>query len=181
MTDSPSVVPRIPWSWGATVDERRRAYPCDDLLPDADVAMFRAVSVSAPRTEVFRWLCQLRVAPYSYDWIDNGFRRSPTGLDPALQQLEVGQTFMSIFKLTSYETDRHLTLRIFRRRAITLFGELAVTYAVTGDASHSRLAAKLLVRSGSGRLRSAKRWLLAWGDLIMMRRQLLTLKGLAEG
>ena len=170
----------MPWSWGATVDERARHFPCDDLLSDADVAMFRAVSVDAPRTTTFCWLCQLRVAPYSYDWIDNGFRRSPTTLDPVLQQLEIGQTFMSIFGLASYETDHHLTLASRTRRAVELFGDLAVTYAVIDDGEGCRLLAKLVMRSRTGVNGLLQRRLLPWGDLFMMRRQLLTLKDLAE-
>jgi hypothetical protein len=29
------------------------------------------VEIAAQPEEVFRWICQLRVAPYSYDWINH--------------------------------------------------------------------------------------------------------------
>ncbi|MCX5731216.1 MAG: hypothetical protein NTY18_07665 [Deltaproteobacteria bacterium] len=35
------------------------------------------VTVAAPATVLFRWLCQLRVAPYSYDRLDDGSPRHP--------------------------------------------------------------------------------------------------------
>ena len=63
----------------------------------------------APAEVVYRWLCQLRVAPYSYDWIDNRGRRSPRELTPGLEQLAEGQTVM-IFRLVSFAWGRHLTL-----------------------------------------------------------------------
>src|SRR5262249_6937940 len=67
-------------TWGSTPAERRMQFPCDRHLPACDDALFRAVSVAAPAPLLFRWLCQLRVAPYSYDWLDNFGRRSPRQL-----------------------------------------------------------------------------------------------------
>ena len=58
-------------TWGTTEDERAAAYPVDDVLPDAEQWLFRGIDVAAPAALTFRWLCQLRAAPYSYDWIDN--------------------------------------------------------------------------------------------------------------
>ncbi len=56
---------------------------------------------------VFRWLCLLEVAPYSYDWIDNLGRRSPRTLTPGTEDLEVGQEFL-VSRLLEFEPDRHI-------------------------------------------------------------------------
>jgi hypothetical protein len=168
------------WQWGSTAEERARPYPCDALLPDHDRAdaMFRAVTVDAPAAAVFRWLCQLRVAPYSYDWLDNFGRRSPRALTPGADELEPGQRVMGIFELAGFERDRQLTLRL-RRPGI--FPPLAVSYLVVPiDTGRCRLVAKLVVRSRPGPWDRIGRWIFPWLDLVMMRKQLLTLKQLAE-
>jgi hypothetical protein len=160
-------------SWGATADERALALPCDEVLPDATATCWRAVTIDAPAARVFPWLCQLRAAPYSYDLIDNFGQRSPRELDPALQDLAEGQRFMTIFRLVSFERDRHVTLRTLRSGP---FGDVAVTYALLGDgADRCRLLAKIRA-TGPRALSPALPWL----DLPMMRKQLLTLKELAE-
>ena len=166
-------------TWGSTATERERPFPCDRYLPDHDDALYRAVGVDAPAPVVFRWLCQLKVAPYSYDWIDNFGRRSPRRLIPGLEQLEVGQRFMGGFELVEFEPDRHLTLRML---GSPVLGSAAVTYAVVpaGDRA-SRLVVKLLLRySQLFPLAFVARWLGPFLDLVMMRKQLLTLKELAE-
>ncbi len=56
-------------SWGTTVEERKLRFPCDRVLPNYNEAYYRGVTVLAEPATVFPWLCQLRVAPYSYDWI----------------------------------------------------------------------------------------------------------------
>ena len=69
-------------TWGSSVGERARTYPCDELLERADKALFRAVTVGAPSQLVFEWLCQLQAAPYSYDWIDHGDVAVPASSTP---------------------------------------------------------------------------------------------------
>ncbi len=173
----------VAYTWGTTAAERALAYPCDGYVQVPRYELFRGVSVHAPAATVFRWLCQLRAAPYSYDWIDNGGRRSPRRLTPGLDVLEPGQQVMRIFELVEFEQDRSITVRIIERgRASRLFGSLAVTYmAVEGPEGDTRLLAKLSIHRSRGLIARAMRLVLPWGDLVMMRRQLLNLKRLAEG
>ena len=171
---------RTTHTWGSTAEERELDFPCDRYLPAADGAVYRAVSVDAPAAVLFRWLCQLRAAPYSYDWIDNLGRRSPQELTPGLEDLELGQAVMTIFELVEFEQDRHLTIEM--RRLRRLFGEIAGTYLIVPiDGGRCRLVVKLAIRWPRAPVWgwAARAWLPA-GDLVMMRRQLLNLKSLAE-
>jgi len=170
----------IPNNWGAEPEELAAAFPCDALLVPPDERLFRALTVQAPAARVFRWLCQLRVAPYSYDWIDNWGRHSPRQLTAGLEELRVGQPVMGIFELASFERDRHLTLRLADAEAKRWFGDIAGTYAVQERGSATRLLGKLVVRHRRSSLGRVMRRTLPWGDLIMMRKQFLTLKQLAE-
>lgn len=164
-------------SWGVTEAERRRAFPCDDHMEGSDQVMFRGVDVGASPEVLFRWLCQLRAAPYSYDLLDNFGRRSPRELTDGLERLEPGQRFMSIFRLVEFDPGRSITLR----HRGGLFGDVVVTYAAEPEpAGASRLLVKMLVRYPGGLRRRPMSVVLPWGDLVMMRKQLLTLKGLAE-
>ncbi|MFC9897572.1 hypothetical protein ACFVMC_28100 [Nocardia sp. NPDC127579] len=155
-------------NWGATSAEQEHRYPCDELNPQG-IQLDRAITIDAPVSVVFRWLCQLRVAPYSYDLLNNGGKRSPREFTPGLDRLEVGQKFMSMFELVSFEVDRHLTM--------TASDRITVTYAVSSITGGTRLIirtrARVPVPAVSGPL-------LGYGDLVMSRKQLRTLRDLAE-
>ena len=169
--------PSVVESWGSTATERAGSYPCDRLIEHPDGVVFRAVDIAAPPALVFRWLCQLRIAPYSYDWIDNLGRRSPARLHEGLDQLEVGQRFMTIFRLVTFEHGRSITLD----STTALFGRVVGSYVVVpAGADHSRLVVKLLLATRRTLWGTIMRALLPPGDLVMMRKQLLTLKALAE-
>jgi hypothetical protein len=173
-------------TWGTEPPERSRPFPCDGVISLPDASLYRGLTIDASPVIVFRWLCQMRAAPYSYDWIDNGGARSPRQLTPGLDDLAIGQEVMRIFRLVSFEGDSHLTLRLKdKSSASQTFGDIVVSYVVVplienGRTSRSRLVVKLIAkypRSLQGRMLRA---LLPWGDLIMMRRQLLNFKKLAE-
>ena len=177
-----TAMPSISGTWGTTPEERRLAFPCDNMIAEPDDALYRGISVSASPTTLFRWLCQMRAAPYSYDWIDNGGRQSPRNLTPGLEKLAIGQDFMRIFDLSAFEMDRHVTLRLKpKSSASRTFGDLAVSYLIVpGVKGNCRLLVKLIVKHPRGFYGTLMRTVLPWGDLIMMRRQLLNLKRLAE-
>jgi hypothetical protein len=110
--------------WGSTAHQRAQAYPCDRLVAAPNLILFRAVGVDAPKGILFRWLCQLRAAPYSYDWLDNFGRESPRTRDPELERLTVGDRVMTLFRLADFARDQHLTLVLDKTG---LFGDLALT------------------------------------------------------
>ena len=165
-------------AWGATADELARSYPADAMLDGPVVTMTRAVAVDAPAAIGWRWLCQIAVAPYSYDRLDNRGRPSPRELTPGADDLRIGQ-LMTIFRLTDFEPGHHWS-GVTVPKAARLFGDVAVTYAVEPVTDTS---CRMVCRFTVGQ-RGILEWLrthaLAWGDLVMMRKQLLTLKELAE-
>ena len=172
----------VAYTWGTVEAERRLPFPCDHIVERADSAYFRGITIHAAPAGLFRWLCQMRVAPYSYDWIDNRGRRSPPTLTPGMDDLAIGQSVMQIFTLVEFARDRHLTLRIKHGTgAFSMFGDLAITYLIVPEErERCRLLVKIVVRYPRGFRGALMRWGLPWGDLLMMRRQLLNLRRLAE-
>lgn len=166
------------WNWNATERDWWAFYPCDRHIHSPYREMMRAIDIEAPLDVVYRWICQLKVAPYSYDWLDNFGRRSPRRPTPGADELAVGQNFM-VGPIVEFEKDHHITAAVDPRFA-RLYGYFSMTYLVrpTGPAS-----CHLVVK---GDLECSRWWervrvfLLVWGDLVMMRKQLLTLKALAE-
>lgn len=124
----------------------------------------------------------MRAAPYSYDLLDNCGRQSPQTLTPGLDQLEIGQDLMGIFNLVDFTQNVHVTMRVRpNTRASRLFGDIAGSYLIEPNRGSCRLLVKLIVRYPRSLLSRLMRKVLPWGDLIMMRRQLLNFKRLAEG
>ena len=63
----------------ATPREQALALPGDELIPNAIDTLTHAVTVAGARNELWPWLAQMgadRAGWYSYDWVDNGGRRS---------------------------------------------------------------------------------------------------------
>jgi hypothetical protein len=156
--------------WGVTPDEIARRYPCDDLVTSPALEVWRGVTVHAPPEQVWPWVVQIRLAPYSYDWIDNLGRRSPRELRD-LPEPSPGQPFTTaagrrLGRVVSVTPGEQLTARIM--------GAL-MSYVLVPHGATTRLLLKVVAARG--------RWyapLLSVGDLVMARRQLLNLKQLAE-
>ncbi len=169
----------VPQAWNVTPSEVAAEYPCDRLVPMPVQRWTRGIDIEAPATVVFRWLCQLREAPYSYDWIDNLGRRSPRTLTSGAEALATGQRLL-IADITDFAEDEHLTGRAIPA-AERLYGVVALSYHVTPTSpTTSRLVVRLLLHPPTHWWQAVRTQLLAWGDLIMMRKQLITLKELAE-
>ena len=79
-------------NWGATDEDIRRLMPGDAAFMHSP-ATTRAITIRARPEDVWPWLVQIgygRGGWYSYDWIDNDAKPSARGIDPALQDLDIG-------------------------------------------------------------------------------------------
>ena len=172
-----------PRFWNTTPADLAGSFGCDTALTSIDDIYVRAISIEASPAVIYSWLCQLRVAPYSYDWIDNLGRRSPRTRTKGLTELSGGERFMYIFDLVAFERDHAVTIKLSAHPVVAyLAGSCAITYRI--DPGHvpngSRLVVKLALTYPRGPNGWLMRMLLPRGDLFMMRKQLLTLKSLAE-
>jgi hypothetical protein len=84
-----------PWHlrWGATTEEVKASMPGDKIVPRAGFTATRALTVAAPRQEVWPWIMQVgygRGGFYSYDLVDNGGRRSADRIESQYQSLQPG-------------------------------------------------------------------------------------------
>ena len=157
--------------WGVSAAEVTRRYPCDDVVRTPVLQAWRGVTVRAGPRDVWPWVAQIRLAPYSYDWLDNLGRRSPRRLH-GLPDPVPGDYFTAAFggrpvgRVVSVTPGEQLTGRI---------KGAAMSYVLVPEGPTTRLLLKIVARPG--RLTAP---LLSAGDLIMARRQLLNLARLAE-
>jgi hypothetical protein len=157
--------------WGVSDSEMLRSYPCDACVASPTLRAWRGVSVDAPAEAVWPWVTQVRLAPYSYDWLDNLGRHSPRQL-VGLSEPHVGESFTTaggreLGRIVSVDPGKQLTGSIM--------GAFMSYVLVEQDHRTTRLLLKVVMRTN--------RWVargLSVGDLVMARRQLLNFKQLAE-
>ncbi|MCU1599692.1 MAG: polyketide cyclase [Frankiales bacterium] len=128
------------------------------------------MSVAAPPSAVWPWVRQIRLAPYSYDWVDNLGRRSPRTLSD-LPDPVPGDRFST--SGGRFPLGRVLAVVPGESLTASIMGAV-MSYVVAPDGPGSRLLLKIVV---------PRHWWsvpLAVGDWPMARKQLLTLKNLAE-
>lgn len=158
--------------WGVTDEEVARPYPCDEFVRSPNLEVWRGVTVHASPSEVWPWVTQIQLAPYSYDLVDNLGHRSPRRL------LDVptprpGEHFTRTAnrpqgRLLSLEAGVHYTGSI-------MGSVMSYVLVPMDDDTATRLLLKVVMRVSP--------WLapvLSLGDLVMARRQLSNLKRLAE-
>jgi hypothetical protein len=156
--------------WGVTDAEIARRYPCDDVVTSPVLQAWRGVTVGATPDRLWPWVTQIRLAPYSYDWIDNLGRRSPRVLR-GLAEPVAGEPFTTA---ATRRLGRILSVSPFEQLTGQIAGAV-MSYVLVPKGDATRLLMKIVIANG--------RWiapLVSVGDLVMARRQLLNFKQLAE-
>src|SRR5205823_982583 len=129
--------------WGVSDSETLRPYPCDAFVASPTLRAWRGVSVAAPPEAVWPWVAQVRLAPYSYDWIDNLGRRSPREL-AGLPEPQAGERFTTaggrkMGRIVSVDPGRQLTG--------TIMGAVMSYVLVPQDHDTTRLLLKIVMRA----------------------------------
>jgi hypothetical protein len=156
---------------GVSDSEILRSYPYDDYVVSPTLQAWRGVRVEAPAAAVWPWVAQVRLAPYSYDWIDNLGRRSPREL-VGLPEPRVGEAFTTA---GGRKRGRIVSVNPGQQLTGTIMGAFMSYVLVPEEHTTTRLLLKVVMHTS--------RWAalgLCVGDLVMARRQLLNLKQLAE-
>ena len=172
--------------WGATRDEIASAVIGDDLCPNARIVATRCITIAAPPEAVFPWLRQMgfgRAGWYSYDWIDNLGRKSATTIEPELQTLTSGGVLPggpADFEAVIVDPPRALVMRLAQKGRATKNTTFVLAYELRDCPEGTRLVTRMRARINAPGGPIIEKFLLAPGDGIMLRRQLLNVARRAE-
>jgi hypothetical protein len=169
-----------PWmrSWGATVEERARALPGDELVANPSIEITHAVTIEAPIEEVWPWLAQIgqdRGGFYSYEWLENlaGCEmRNADQVHPEWQRREIGE------RVSLHPAIPGLAVTLFEPgHCIGLEGWGVFLVEPAGPGA-TRLIARGRIPSGAAAV--SYRTLLELPHFVMQRKMLLGIKARAE-
>ena len=168
--------------WGATAEEINNSVVGDDLCSDATVVATRSITIGAAPQEVFPWIRQMgfgRAGWYSYDWLDNLGRKSATTIHDEWQSVEAGDKIPSgpiSFTAAIVDAPRHFVLEIqsLGKKSPKLHFTLA--YELRDNPQGTRLVTRMRSRINLPLGSLFEKLILAPGDGIMLRRQLLNIK-----
>jgi hypothetical protein len=168
-------------TWGATPAEVAGAVVGDELLPDARVTATRCITIAAAADDVFPWLRQMgfgRAGWYSYDWIDNLGRRSARSINPEWQNVQSGDVVPGGpvgFEAVIVDAPRVFVLRVAGSGRMAQRVGFTLAYELRDCKEGTRLVTRMRARLNIPGGRFIERFLLAPGDGIMLRRQLLNI------
>lgn len=172
--------------WGSTTEERASAVVGDDLCPNARIIATRCITIAAPPEAVFPWLRQMgfgRAGWYSYDWIDNVGRKSATSIEPHLQTLDAGGVLPggpADFEAVVVDPPRALVMRLAQKGSASRRINFVLAYELRNCPEGTRLVTRMRARIDAFGGPIIEKLLLAPGDGIMLRKQLLNLAQRAE-
>ncbi len=188
--------------WGATPIELRRAWPGDELSPQAVEISTRAITINAPIDTVWAWLVQIgqdRAGFYSYTWLENLFRCAMPRVDrivPEWQERTLGDTVWLARRDRYHGEARQKVVQIIRGHVLTLASPSDWGRILRRESSHGGTWAFILVPIDAGTTRLVVRsrgpeaptylgrlfWVAVFepAHFIMERKMMLRLKTLAE-
>jgi hypothetical protein len=158
-----------------------------DSLPaisDSDCReLLRCIEVRANPSDIFVWLKQLRIAPYSYDFIDNRWRKSPDYIIENLPPLKVNTHYLLAFHIFEFEENSFIACRFCEpiNPPVNLYMKgLFIEYRIVVQGTRTILWCKTKGYFNADIFSKGFFFIFSVANRIMMTRQLKNIKKLSE-
>jgi len=145
--------------------------------------LLRCIEVRANASDIFVWLKQLRIAPYSYDFIDNRGRKSPDYIIENLPPLKVNTHYLLAFHIFEFEENSFIACRFCEpiNPPLTLYMKgLFIEYRIAEQGTRTKLWCKIKGYFNTDIASKGFYFIFSVVNKIMMARQLKNIKKLSE-
>ncbi|MBG0859910.1 MAG: hypothetical protein IQL11_10420 [Bacteroidales bacterium] len=143
----------------------------------------RCVEIQAGASDIFTWLKQLRIAPYSYDLIDNRGRRSPRFIIENLPPLRVKSHFLLAFHIFEFEENSFIVSRFcepVNPPVNQYMKDLFFEYRIVEEGPKAKLWCKIIGHFNKNISSKGFFFIFSVVNKIMMVRQFRNIKRLSE-
>jgi len=158
-----------------------------DSLPDITNTycreLLRCIEINAGAPDIFVWLKQLRVAPYSFDVVDNRCKKSPDYIIQNLPPLKISTHFLLAFHIKEFEENSFITGRYCEpiNSPVNLYmRDMYIEYRIKEKATNTILWCKIKGYFNTDIASRGFFFIFSVVNKIMMGRQLCNLKRLSE-
>jgi hypothetical protein len=145
--------------------------------------LLRCVEIKAGASDIFVWLKQLRIAPYSYDFIDNRCRKSPDYIIENLPPLKVNTHYLLSFHIFEFMENSFIACRICEpiNQPLNFYmKDMFIEYRIEEQETKAKLWCKLKGYYNGDISSKGFFFIFSILNKIMMTRQLKNIKKLSE-
>jgi hypothetical protein len=145
--------------------------------------LLRCIEISANPSDIFVWLKQLRIAPYSYDFIDNRCRKSPDYIIENLPPLKVNTHYLLAFHIFEFEESSFIVCRFCEpiNSPVNLYMKgLFFEYRIVEQGTKTQLWCKIKGYFNTDISSKGFFYIFSVINKLMMARQLKNIKKLSE-
>ena len=158
-----------------------------DSLPNISNAdcreLLRCVEIKAGASDIFVWLKQLCVAPYSYDFVDNRCKKSPDFIIENLPPLKTNTHFLLAFNIFEFKENSFIAGRFcspINPPVNFYMRDMFIEYRIVEKATNAKLWCKIKGYYNTDIFSRGFFFVFSVVNKIMMARQLKNLKKLSE-
>jgi hypothetical protein len=145
--------------------------------------LLRCIEIRADASDIFVWLKQLQIAPYSYDFIDNRCRKSPEFIIENLPPLKVNSHFLLSFHIFGFEENSFIVCRFCQPINPPMdryMKDLFIEYRIVEQGTKTKLWCKIKGYINTDISSKGFFFFFSVMDKIMIARQLKNIKKLSE-